>query len=102
MLQTIFIFALVYLIVLPTTHVDGIGGTSRRMRQYEDEMLEHMLDAGTAPGGGNRSHLVDALSHMDKEMRQLVHRPTPRFFSSLRMFYFIVVTSKCGVGRCIS
>ena len=31
-------------------------------------MLEHMLSVGTAPGGGNRSHLTEALSHIDKEI----------------------------------
>ena len=50
---------------------DGIGAGRRRVEQYEDEMLSHMLAVGTAPGGGNRSHMADVLSCVDKELRQL-------------------------------
>ena len=45
------------------------------MKQYEEEMLDHMLTVGTAPGGGNRSHLAEALSHSGKDIGKLVHRP---------------------------
>ena len=50
---------------------DGIGAGCRRVEQYEDEMLTHMLAVGAAPGGGNRSHMADALSCAGKELRQL-------------------------------
>ena len=44
------------------------------MEQYTDDMSEHMVSVGTAPGGGNRSHMAGALSHVDKEICRLPFR----------------------------
>ena len=41
------------------------------MEQYTDNMLEHMLAVGTAPGGDNRSHMAAVFSHVGKDIQRL-------------------------------
>ena len=50
---------------------DGLGSGCRRIVQYTDHMLGNMLAVGTAPGAGNRSHIADILSAVDKEVSRL-------------------------------
>ena len=50
---------------------DGIGAGRRRIEQYNDERLTHMLAVGTAPGAGNRSHIADVLACVDNEIRRV-------------------------------
>ena len=49
----------------------GIGAGCRRIEQYNDERLTHMLAVGTAPGAGNRSHIADVLACVDNEIRRV-------------------------------
>ena len=46
----------------------------RRLEQYEGEMLKYMMAVGCAPGEANRSHIADALSAVDKEIKRSVSR----------------------------
>ena len=52
------------------------------MVQYTENMLGDMLAVGTAPGAGNRSHIADILSAVDKE----VSRPKLRCAHILKRF----------------
>ena len=47
-------------------------GSCRRLEQYSEHMLEHMLAVGSAPGCGNRPHMADVLSHVDKDTKGAV------------------------------
>ena len=48
----------------------GMGAGCRRIEQYNDDMLKYMLAVGSAPGAGNRSHIADVLTGVDKEIHQ--------------------------------
>ena len=47
-----------------------MGAGCRRVEQYNDDMLRYILAVGAAPGAGNRSHIADVPSGVDKEIHQ--------------------------------
>lgn len=52
-------------------NIDGIGAGRRRMEQYNEDMVAHVLDFGDAPGAGKRSHIPDVSSAVDKEVGRI-------------------------------
>ena len=47
-----------------------MGGGCRRLEQYSEHMIERMMAVGSAPGGGNRSHMADVLPHVDMDIKR--------------------------------
>ena len=58
--------------LLCVSNISGIGAGCRRLEQYEDEELSHMISVGSAPSGGNRSLVSELLSYVDREIKKRV------------------------------
>ena len=79
-------------------NVDGIGSGCRRMEQYSEDMIAHMLAVGSSPGAGNRSHISDALSEVCKGANRITMYLITRRHMSLNKFSDVYILHRVTRG----